>query len=161
MEIARFGVGNRRAEGPKGSRNLQGQVIHSDANGVISELAFGRQGRIEPHSNPNTTWFVVIEGGGFVQVGDEQSRVAAGEAVLWPANVVHAAWTDQSPMRAIVVELPELVESRVLEGTARAVGPGDADAEASGHATPPAQRAYGHLVERPASRYDVAEGEPF
>lgn len=159
MQIARFGVGNRRAEGPKGSRNLQGQVIHSDANGVISELAFGRQGRIEPHSNPNTTWFVVIEGGGFVQVDDEQSRVAAGEAVLWPANVVHAAWTDQSPMRAIVVELPELVESRVLEGTAREIAAGDVTAP-GGSPTPP-QRAYGHLLERPASRYDVAEGEPF
>jgi len=152
VQIARFGVGNRRDEGPRGSRGLQGQVIHSDSNGVISELAFGRRALIEPHSNPNTTWFVVIEGGGFVQVGEEQARIAAGEAVLWPADIPHAAWTDQSPMRAIVVELPEIGESRVLEGTARAIGPGEG--------TPP-QRAYGHLVERPASGYDVAEGEPF
>ena len=52
----------------------------------ITELAFARGGRIEPHSNPNTTWFIVIEGGGWSLVGDERLRVAAGEAVLWPAG---------------------------------------------------------------------------
>ena len=154
MQIARFGVGNRRAEGPPGSRNLQGQVIHSDANGVIAELAFGRNAAIAPHSNPSTTWFVVIEGGGFVQVGEEQARVAAGEAVLWPPGIVHAAWTEQSPMRAFVVEFPESGESRVLEGSARQIGPG----EPSPAPVTPAQ---GGLVTPPASRYDVTEGEPF
>ena len=152
MEIARFGVGHRRAEGPAGSRNLQGQVIHSGPTGVIAELAFGRSGAIEPHSNPNTTWFVVIEGGGFVRVGDEQARVAAGEAVLWPAGVVHGAWTDQTPMRAIVVEFVEPAEPLVLEGTARSLGPG---------AAPPAARAEGGLVRPPDSHYDANEGEPF
>jgi quercetin dioxygenase-like cupin family protein len=153
MEIARFGVGHRRAEGPAGSRNLQGQVIHSAPNGVIAELAFGRGGAIQPHSNPRTTWFVVIEGGGFVLVGDEQARVAAGEAVLWPAGIVHAAWTDQTPMRAIVVEFPESSDSPVLEGNARELGPGER--------SPASARAEGGLVQPPPSRYDVNEGEPF
>jgi quercetin dioxygenase-like cupin family protein len=152
MEIARFGVGHRRAEGPAGSRNLQGQLIHSGANGVISELAFGRGGAIEPHSNPNTTWFVVIEGGGYVRVGNEQARVAAGEAVLWPAGVIHGAWTDQTPMRAIVVEFAEPADAAVLEGTARELGPGETSTDA---------RAQGGLVRPPSSRYDVQEGEPF
>ena len=152
MEIARFGVGHRRAEGPAGSRNLQGQVIHSGASGVIAELAFGRGGAIEPHSNPNTTWFVVIEGGGYVRVGNEQARVAAGEAVLWPAGVVHGAWTDQTPMRAIVVEFAEPAEPLVLEGTARELGPGEGSTDA---------RAEGGLVRPPPSRYDAQEGEPF
>ena len=47
---------------------------------------------------------MVVEGGGFVQVGEERARVAAGEAVTWPPNVVHAAWTELPPMRALVVE---------------------------------------------------------
>ena len=38
------------------------------------------------------------------RVGDEQARVAAGEAVVWPPNVVHSAWTELTPMRAIIVE---------------------------------------------------------
>jgi len=71
-------------------------------SGTVSELAFARRATIEPHTNPNTTWFVVIEGGGWVQVGEERARVAAGEAVLWPADVVHGAWTDHVEMRAIV-----------------------------------------------------------
>jgi quercetin dioxygenase-like cupin family protein len=149
VEIVRFGVGHRRPEGPKGSHHVQGQVITSSANGLISELAFARGGVIEPHANPNATWFVVIEGGGFVRVGAEQSRVAAGEAVYWPPDVPHAAWTDQGHMRAIVVELGAEGE-RVIEGSGRALAPG-----------PTAGRATGQLANTPGPRYDPHEGEPF
>jgi quercetin dioxygenase-like cupin family protein len=107
MEIRRFGVGNRQPDGPPGTVGVQGQVIHADARAVIREVAFARRAAIEPHTNPNTTWFLVIEGGGWVRVGDEAARVGAGEAVLWPAGEVHAAWTELSEMRAIVVELVE------------------------------------------------------
>ena len=54
IEIRRFGVGNRRPGGPIGSVGLSGQVIHSDGRGNVSELAFARNARIEPHANPNT-----------------------------------------------------------------------------------------------------------
>jgi quercetin dioxygenase-like cupin family protein len=116
IEIRRFGVGNRRKDGPPGTTGVTGQVIHSDARGVVSELAFARNARLDPHTSPNTTWFVVIEGGGWVIVDSERARVAAGEAVLWPADVPHGAWADHSPMRAIVVELagPDDTEVRGL-----------------------------------------------
>jgi quercetin dioxygenase-like cupin family protein len=113
IEVRRFGVGHRRKDGPPGTTGVTGQVIHSDGRGVISELAFARNGRIDPHSNPNTTWFVVIEGGGWVIVDGERIRVAAGEAVLWPPNLPHGAWADHGPMRAIVVELAGPDESIV------------------------------------------------
>ena len=48
------------------------------ARGVIAELAFARGARIEPHANPNTTWFIVIEGGGWVGVGDERDPGRGG-----------------------------------------------------------------------------------
>ena len=116
MEIRRFGAGHRRREGPAGSRGVDGQTIHSDEHGVIAELAFHPGAAVAPHSNPNLTYFLVIEGGGFVSVGGEASRVAAGDAVLWPPNVIHAAWTDQSPMRALVVEFAiEQTGGRLLE----------------------------------------------
>src|SRR6185436_16830072 len=112
---------HRRKDGPPGTTGITGQVIHSDGRAVISELAFARNGRIEPHSNPNTTWFVVIEGGGWVAVGEDQARVFAGEAVLWPAGIPHAAWTDVTEMRAIVVEFSGADDSgmaAVIEGRA-------------------------------------------
>jgi quercetin dioxygenase-like cupin family protein len=127
IEVRRFGVGNRRPDGPPGTTGVSGQVIHSDARGMISELAFARNGRIEPHSNPNTTWFIVIEGGGWVVVDGEPLRVAAGEAVLWPPDVPHGAWADHGPMRAFVVELagPDDTSFRgILEGRAVEIGPG-------------------------------------
>ncbi len=104
IEIRRFGVGHRRPDGPPGTTGVTGQSIHVDERGAISELAFARAARIEPHANPHSSWLIVIEGGGWVGVGDERARVAAGEAVLWPADVPHAAWTEHSEMRAFVVE---------------------------------------------------------
>jgi quercetin dioxygenase-like cupin family protein len=138
IEIRRFGVGYRRPEGPPGTTGLTGQVVHSDARGLVSELAFSRGARIEPHSNPNTTYFIVIEGGGWVSVSDERTRVAAGEAVVWPANVDHSAWTDHSPMRVLVVEFAgedDAAARGVLPGVARELGPGEAGTAGRGEGT--------------------------
>ena len=105
--------------------------------------------------------FIVISGGGYIQVGEERTRVNHGEAVLWPANVPHGAYTDGSEMRAIVIELPT-GDSTVLEGQARAVLPpaaaGPAQADAAG-----TRRAQGRLADRPRTRddYDRDEGEPW
>ena len=155
IEIRRFGVGHRRPDGPQGTTGVSGQPIHSDARGAVTELAFARGARIEPHANPNTTWLVVFEGGGWVGVGDERTRVAAGEAVLWPADVPHAAWTEHSEMRAIVVELAGPDDSAVrgvLEGRAIASQPAF---------DRPAEPAVGGLVtDGRRTHHDPDAGEP-
>jgi quercetin dioxygenase-like cupin family protein len=104
VEIRRFGIGHRQHDGPPGTHGVEATPVHVDDRGVVAEVALKPNAAIAPHSNPNLGYFLVIEGGGFVQVGEERARVAAGEAVVWPPNVVHAAWTELTPMRAIVVE---------------------------------------------------------
>jgi quercetin dioxygenase-like cupin family protein len=155
IEVRRFGAGHRRPEGPPGTTGLTGQVIHSDARGHVSELAFAQHARIPPHDNPNTTWFCVIEGGGFVEVGDERLRVGPGEAVLWPAGVPHGAWTEGSTMRVIVIELAGPDDSQlrgILEGVARRLGPGEAGK---------VERAEGRLAPRERrAQPDPGAGEP-
>jgi quercetin dioxygenase-like cupin family protein len=153
IEIRRFGVGHRRPDGPAGSIGLTGQVVHSDGRGIITELAFARGARIEPHSNPNTTYFIVIEGGGWVGVGDERTRIAAGEAAVWPADVIHSAWTEHSEMRAFVVELAGSDDGGAVLGRARELTPG---------AVASISRGVGALADRaqdPTHRVD-ADGEP-
>lgn len=153
IEIRRFGVGHRRPDGPDGSFGLTGQVIHSDGRGIISELAFARGARIEPHANPNTTYFIVVEGGGWVGVGDERSRIAAGEAACWPPDIVHSAWTEHSEMRAFVVEFGGADDGGAVLGRARPLVPGEAGTIARG---------VGALAERtpdPARR-GSSDGEP-
>jgi len=84
---------------------VEGVTIHSDARGAITELAFARGARLEPHQSRDSAWLCVVEGVGWVLVGDDHRQVAPGDAVIWPAGVVHAAWTDHAPMRAILVDL--------------------------------------------------------
>lgn len=131
IEIRRFGVGNRRPDGPPGTTGVAGQPIVSDAHGAITELAFARAARLEPHTNPHASWLIVIEGGGWVGVADERARVAAGEAVLWPADIPHTAWTEHSEMRAFIVEFGDGADGSatgLLEGHATAVQDEPADA---------------------------------
>ena len=140
IEVRRFGVGHRRPDGLPGTTGVTGQVIHSDGRGIISELAFGRDGRIEPHANPNTTWFVVIEGGGWVVVDGQRLRVAAGEAVLWPPNVPHGAWAEHGHMRAFVVEFAGADDSavrQILEGHVAELAPGVPVSRGEGRLTSP------------------------
>ncbi len=151
IEIRRFGVGHRRPEGPPGSVGLAGQVIHSDGRGIVAELAFTRNARIEPHSNPDTTYFIVVEGGGWVGVGDERTRIAAGEAALWPADVIHSAWTEHSEMRAFVVELAGADDGGAVLGRARAIAPGARRVSPGEGSLAPPQHAAAH---------DRTEGEP-
>jgi quercetin dioxygenase-like cupin family protein len=155
VEIRRFGVGQRRPGGPHGTVKVDGAVIHSDARATITELAFAKGGSIPVHDAPNSTWFVVIEGGGYVLVGEEERRIAAGEAVLWPAGVVHGARTVHGPMRAIVVELAGADDSHlraILEGVAKRVGPGE-----EGNV----DRGVGRLTERAMTDAERdREGEP-
>jgi quercetin dioxygenase-like cupin family protein len=152
IEIRRFGVGHRRPDGPIGSVGSTGQVIHSDGRGSVSELAFARNARIEPHASPNTTYFIVVEGGGWVGVGDEWTRIAAGEAAVWPADIPHAAWTEHSEMRALIVELAGADDRDTVTGRARETSPDD----------PPVARGTGQLTARTGSPLarDTDEGEP-
>jgi quercetin dioxygenase-like cupin family protein len=153
IEIRRFGVGHRRPDGPPGSVGLTGQVIHSDGRGLVSELAFARNARIEPHSNPNTTYFIVVEGGGWVGVGGERTRIAAGEAACWPPDVIHSAWTEHSEMRALVVEFGGPDDGGTVLGRARELSPGEVD---------PLARGQGSLADRVggAGEHDRTAGEP-
>jgi quercetin dioxygenase-like cupin family protein len=150
IEIRRFGVGHRRPDGPPGSIGLTGQVIHSDARGTVSELAFARGARIEPHANPNTSYFIVVEGGGWVGVDGERTRIAAGEAAVWPADIIHSAWTEHSEMRAFIVEFAG-ADDAIVGGMAREL----ADAEAAKVA-----RGVGQLAPHAGRPGDPREGEP-
>jgi quercetin dioxygenase-like cupin family protein len=162
VDIRRFGPGHRRSDGSPGSRGVEGRVIHHDEKALVSELAFGRYGMIVPHSNPNTTLFVVISGGGYVQVGDERARVNHGEAVLWPADVPHGAYTDGSEMRAIVIEVPS-ADSPVLAGEAATLLAAQAQPAANAQDEESKKPVEGKLAERQKLRadYDSSEGEPW
>ena len=89
-------------------------------------MALRPNAAISPHSNPNLAYLLVIEGGGWVAVGQERARVSAGDAVVWPPNVIHAAWTESTPMRAIVVEFVAAADESpalLLDGLAGSEAP--------------------------------------
>lgn len=165
MEIRRFGVGQRRPDGPGGTTGVASQVIHADARGRVAELAFARRATMDLHSSPNSAWLVIVEGGGWVQVGAERARVAAGEAVLWPAGVEHAAWTELSEMRAFRVEFAgadDAAARGILDGRALELPAGDlAGSGEVGDRVAPAPTGEGSLAAGVASNAKTAaEGEP-
>lgn len=151
MEVLRFGPGLRRPRAAAGTRGLSEQVIWSDPRARITELAFSSRALVAPHISPDLGLFIVVAGGGWVQVGDERTAIHHGEAVEWPPGVAHGAWTDGTTMRALLVEVPDLAVE--AHHTRLAEAPHVTDL------TP----ARGRLADRevPPQEHDAAEGEPW
>jgi quercetin dioxygenase-like cupin family protein len=150
VEILRFGPGFRRPDPPVGSQGIAEQTIWSDPRARITELAFSRHAVIRPHMSPDLGLFIVVSGGGWVQVGQERAAINHGEAAAWPPGVLHGAWTDGSQMRVILVEVPDAaIEGRHLR---LATPPGVSDLE-------PARGALSRDA-RPQD-HDPAAGEPW
>ena len=151
MEILRFGPGFRRSRPREGTQGVGDQTIWSDPRARITELAFSRRALIAPQTSPDLGLFIVVAGGGWVQVGDERAAIDHGEAVEFPPGVAHGVWTDGSTMRAILVEVPDVA----LDGTTpRAVDPPEVT-----DLTP----ARGRLAERDVrpEQADTSDGEPW
>lgn len=151
MEVFRFGPGFRRPRPAAGTRGLAEQVIWSDSRARVTELAFSARALITPQTSPHQGLFIVVAGGGWVQVADERTAISHGEAVAWPPAVAHAAWTDGTTMRAILVELPD----RAIEASVARL----ADPPEVADLTP----ARGRLAEREVrpEDHDPTEGEPW
>ena len=82
--------------------------------------------------------------------------MAAGEAVLWPADVLHAAWTEHSEMRAIVVEFAGPDDAAVrglLDGMVR-------DAGADARLLEPPVEGVAVPIHPEAPRDEPRDGEP-
>lgn len=154
MEIVRFGPGHRRAGGPAGSLGVADQVLWSDERAHVSELAFTRHAIMPPQTSPHDGIFIIVSGGGWVQVGDERLAVHHGEAVTWPAGVSHGAWTDGSEMRVILIE---------LSGEGHPVGRLSQGEVVTAAWARPVEPARGALAPRPGSpeEHDQTEGEPW
>ena len=151
MEVLRFGPGFRRSRPAAGTQGLADQVIWSDPRARITELAFSTRALIAPQTSPRHGLFIVVAGGGWVQVGEERTSISHGEAVEWPPDVAHGAWTDGTTMRAILVELADpAVEVPHVRLT---------EAPEVGAPTP----ARGRLADREVrpEDYDASEGEPW
>jgi quercetin dioxygenase-like cupin family protein len=157
VEILRFGPGFRRPEPQTATRGLEAQTIWSDPRARITELAFSRRALIAPQSSPDHGLFIVVAGGGWVQVDDERAAINHGEAVEWPPGLRHAAWTDGSTMRAILVEVPDTA----VEGRHQRLA--DAPVVEDRGPVLPGQVARGGLAVREVrpEDHDPAEGEPW
>ncbi len=173
MEITRFGPGYRRPGGPHGAAGLSDAVVWSDPRARVTEVAFAARALLPLQTSPETALFIVVSGGGWVQVGGERAAVNHGEAVVWPAGLAHAAWTDGSPMRALVVEVADDPASAERTGPADSTGgrhappqsgrPDGPGAPERGRAATPVTPGRGALADRPPSRldHDRSQGEPW
>lgn len=151
MEILRFGPGYRSPRPREGTQGLADQTIWSDPRARITELAFSTRALLAPQTSPDLGLFIVVAGGGWVQVGDERTAIRHGEAIEWPPGVPHGAWTDGVTMRAILVEVPD----QAIESHHARL----ADPPAVTDLTP----ARGRLADRevPPAEHDAGEGEPW
>ncbi len=88
-------------------KRYNGMPFRLDYPVTVVSLYFDESGEMDEHAAPFPIFFLVIAGSGFVRVGGpeaETQAVTAGDALLWPANVLHTAWTEDTTMQAITIE---------------------------------------------------------
>lgn len=107
MEIRRFGPGHRRVERAAGSIGTSTSLLHAGPNARITELALDERALFGPLRSPLRGLLIMIEGGGWLALGDERQRVATGEAIVLPADVERLLASDGVPLRAILVEFDD------------------------------------------------------
>jgi quercetin dioxygenase-like cupin family protein len=151
VDVLRFGPGFRRSRPREGTQGVADQTIWSDPRARITELAFSSRAFIAPQTSPDLGLFIVVAGGGWVQLGEERTSIDHGEAVEWPPGVAHGAWTDGSTMRAILVEVPDI-----------AIG-GDSARRTDPPTVTDLTPARGRLADRDIrpEEHDPSEGEPW
>jgi quercetin dioxygenase-like cupin family protein len=104
-------------------RYLGSPIVLDQPIGVFA-LFFDADAEIHEHDAEYPILFLVIGGSGYVRVGGPDApaeRVHAGNALLWPANTLHKAWTTDEPMQALTIEL------LTFEPDAEEVEPGEED----------------------------------
>jgi quercetin dioxygenase-like cupin family protein len=70
----------------------------------IAMLRFDQDGTIHEHPGINDTVVMCIDGEGWTSVGDERTRIRAGELVRWPKGVPHRLWTERREMTTLMFE---------------------------------------------------------
>jgi quercetin dioxygenase-like cupin family protein len=107
VEIRRFGPGHRRSERAAGSIGTTASLLHAGPGARITELALDERALFGPLRSPLRGLLIMIEGGGWLALGDERQRVAAGEAIVLPADAERLLASDGAPLRAILVEFDD------------------------------------------------------
>ena len=90
----------------EGCVGVDGRVLVREADFFIAMLRFSTQATIHEHTGENDTLVVCIEGEGLTSVGAERARLHEGERVLWPANIPHRLWTEDTTMKTLMIERP-------------------------------------------------------
>jgi quercetin dioxygenase-like cupin family protein len=90
----------------QGSAGVEGKVLVREADFFVALLRFRPHATIEEHPGANDTLVVCLEGEGFTSVGDATARLRESERVFWPADVPHRLWTDDLPMKTLMIERP-------------------------------------------------------
>jgi quercetin dioxygenase-like cupin family protein len=93
---------------PELAERYQGVPLVVDRPVSVAALFFDARAHIHEHDAEHPILFVIIGGSGYVRVGGPDAPaepVQAGYAVLWPAGVLHKAWTEGEPMQALAIEM--------------------------------------------------------
>ena len=88
----------------EGCENVDGQVLLVDKRAVVASLKLDANGHTDLHPATYDIHVLCIEGAGFTQCGDEHTELQAGETVLWPKDIPHNLYTQDSSMTTIMIE---------------------------------------------------------
>lgn len=100
-----------QAPARKNPHQVDVRALYDSPHAMVSHITLQAGEQLKKHITPVDVFFVVLEGEGTIEIGDEKEVVGAGTLIDSPANIAHCWYnTSKAPLRILVTKVPKPTE---------------------------------------------------
>jgi len=97
----------KEIETSKNPHGVEAKKIHESANVQVVHILLNPGESLKKHTTPVDVFFYVLEGEGFVEIGDEKQKVWRDMLIDSPKNIPHRLYNEGNEIfRVLVVKTP-------------------------------------------------------
>lgn len=97
----------KEIEASKNPHGVEAKKIHESENAQVVHILLNPGESLKKHTTPVDVFFYVLEGEGFVEIGDERQKIWKDMLIDSPKNIPHCLNNEGSEIfRVLVVKTP-------------------------------------------------------
>lgn len=99
------------AEPRKNPHNIDARKLYDSEHAMATHITLKPGEQLKKHITPVDVFFVVLEGKGIIEIGEEKQEVEKDTLIDSPAKIPHCWYNESdSDLRVLVVKVPKPTE---------------------------------------------------
>jgi mannose-6-phosphate isomerase-like protein (cupin superfamily) len=95
---------------------VEAKKIYESANAQVVHILLNPGESLKKHTTPVDVFFYVLEGEGFVEIGDEKQKVLKDMLIDSPKNIPHCLYNEGNEIfRVLVVKTPNPISNKIYK----------------------------------------------